>query len=79
MEVFLEDEKEKLRPLPQERFEIKYQSFATIMQNGHVQLRQDKNYYSVPYQYVKKKSETIVYQINGRDLLQIQSVSHSSK
>ena len=25
------------------------------MQNGHVLLSQDKNYYSVPYQYLKKK------------------------
>lgn len=55
LELFLEDEKEKLLPLPQGRFEIKYQSFATVMQNGHVQLSQDKNYYSVPYQYIKKK------------------------
>ncbi len=53
--LFLEDEKNHLRPLPQERFEIKYQSFATVMQNGHVQLSKDKNYYSVPYQYIKKK------------------------
>ncbi len=58
-ELFLEDEKEKLRPLPQERFEIRYQSFATVMQNGHVQLSQDKNYYSVPYQYVKKKTKLL--------------------
>lgn len=54
-ELFIEDEKDKLQPLPQERFEIKYQSFATVMQNGHVQLSQDKNYYSVPYQYLRKK------------------------
>jgi hypothetical protein len=54
-ELFLEDEKEKLRSLPEARFEIKYQSHATVMQNGHVLLSQDKNYYSVPYQYLKKK------------------------
>jgi transposase len=54
-ELFIEDEKEKLRPLPQNRFEIKYHSFATVMQNCHVQLSQDKNYYSVPYQYIRKK------------------------
>ncbi len=54
-ELFTEDEKDKLKPLPQERFEIRYQSFATVMQNGHVQLSQDKNYYSVPYQYIRKK------------------------
>lgn len=54
-ELFIEDEKHELQPLPQERFEIKYHSVATVMQNGHVQLSQDKNYYSVPYQYLKKK------------------------
>lgn len=54
-ELFLEDEKHNLRPLPQARFEIKYQSHATVMQNGHVLLSQDKNYYSVPYQYLRKK------------------------
>lgn len=59
LDLFLEDEKQTLLPLPQERFEIKYQSFATIMQNGHVQLSQDKNYYSVPFQYVKKKAKLL--------------------
>ena len=54
-ELFLEDEKQKLHPLPEARFELKYQSHATVMQNGHVLLSQDKNYYSVPYQYLKKK------------------------
>jgi len=44
-----------LAPLPLERFEIKHQSFATVMQNGHVLLNTDKNYYSVPYQYLRKK------------------------
>ena len=58
-EIYLEDEQQKLHPLPQDRFEIKYQSFATVMQNGHIQLSQDKNYYSVPYQYVKKKAKIL--------------------
>lgn len=55
LELFTEDEKNELAPLAQERFEIKYQSFATVMQNGHVLLNVDKNYYSVPYQYLRKK------------------------
>ena len=54
-DLFLEDEKPTLRPLPATYFEIKYQSFATVMQNGHVHLSRDKNYYSVPYPYIKKK------------------------
>ena len=29
------------------------------MQNGHVQFSQDKNHYSVPYQYVKKKAKLL--------------------
>jgi len=55
LELFLEDEQKELSPLPQDRFEIKHQSFATVMQNGHVLLNADKNYYSVPYQYIRKK------------------------
>lgn len=55
LDVFTEDEKQELRPLPNKHFEIRYQSFATVMQNGHVQLSEDKNYYSVPYQYIRKK------------------------
>ena len=55
LELFIEDEQKELAPLPQNRFEIKHQSFATVMQNGHVLLSADKNYYSVPYQYLRKK------------------------
>lgn len=61
-DLFLEDEKQSLRALPQNRFEIKYQSFATVMQNGHVQLSEDKNYYSVPYHYIKKKTKLLYTQ-----------------
>ena len=54
-DLFLEVEKEALSPLPQKRYEIKQQSFVTVMQNGHVCLGEDKHYYSVPYQYIRKK------------------------
>jgi len=53
--LFDEVEKQQLAPLPQSCYQIKYQAFATIMQNGHVYLGQDKHYYSVPYQYIRKK------------------------
>jgi hypothetical protein len=58
-ELFIEDEKDKLMPLPQERYEIKQFSFATVMQNGHVMLAKDKHYYSVPYQYIRKKVKLV--------------------
>jgi len=53
--LFNEVEKQALMPLPVERYELKQQSFGTVMLNGHVYLGQDKHYYSVPYQLIRKK------------------------
>lgn len=53
--LFEEIEAHKLSLLPEHRYEIKQQSFATVMQNGHVLLSEDKHYYSVPYQNIRKK------------------------
>jgi transposase len=55
LQLFKEVEKEKLGLLPVERYEIRQMSFGTVMQNGHVLLSKDKHYYSVPYQYIRKK------------------------
>lgn len=54
-ELFTEIECEELRPLPADRFEIKNQAICTVMQNGHILFGPDKHYYSVPYQYLRKK------------------------
>jgi len=54
-DLFEEIEAHKLSLLPQQRYEIKQQSMATVMLNGHVLLSEDKHYYSVPYQYIRKK------------------------
>jgi transposase len=54
-DLFNEVEKQELSPLPQKRYEIKQQIYVTVMQNGHVCLGADKHYYSVPYQYIRKK------------------------
>ena len=54
-EMFNDLEKEALSPLPVDRYEIKQLAFATVMQNGHVPLSKDKHYYSVPYNYIRKK------------------------
>ena len=53
--LFNEVERQALRPLPDRHYELKQQSFATVMLNGHVLLSQDKHYYSVPYQFIRKK------------------------
>jgi transposase len=54
-EIFTEVEQQTLSPLPLKRYELKQQSFATVMLNGHVYLGQDKHYYSVPYHFIRKK------------------------
>lgn len=54
-DLFDEVEQQELSPLPLTRYQIKQQSFVTVMQNGHVYLGADKHYYRVPYQYIRKK------------------------
>lgn len=54
-DLFVELEKQQLGPLPLTRYEIKREARVTVMQNGHVLLGVDKHYYSVPYQYIRKK------------------------
>lgn len=59
-ELFLQEEKNLLKPLPAERFEVKYTVKAKVQKNYHVTLGQDWHHYSVPYQYIGKQT-TIVY------------------
>jgi len=54
-----EHEKSCLSPLARERFEIKQYKLITVLQNSHVQLRENKHYYSVPYRYIGKKVKLI--------------------
>jgi len=54
-EFFEEVEANVLAPLPAERFEIRSYIQATVLQNGHVSLKEDRHYYSVPYTYIRKK------------------------
>ncbi|OFY75573.1 MAG: transposase [Bacteroidetes bacterium RIFOXYA12_FULL_33_9] len=55
LQLFSEYEQQELSALPQERYEIKNLAFSTVQQNGHILLSKDKHYYSVPYQYIRKK------------------------
>jgi transposase len=54
-QLFEETEKGVLQALPPHRFEFKRRQIATVASNGHVCLREDKHYYSVPFQYLGKK------------------------
>jgi transposase len=48
-------EKERLKSLPKEAFELRKYQQAKVHPNCHVVLSQDKHHYSVPYEYVGKK------------------------
>ena len=53
LELFLEDEKPLLSPLPATCFELSDWKTATVQFNYHISV--DKMLYSVPYEYIKKK------------------------
>lgn len=53
-------ERTHLKPLPQERWELKEYLHVKVMKNCYVQLHKDRHYYSVPYQYIGNKVK-IVY------------------
>jgi hypothetical protein len=56
---FETQEKALLSPLPNEAFEVKKSSSAKIQRNYHIYLGEEKNFYSVPYQYVGKQAQVI--------------------
>ena len=53
LELFTKYEKQALLPLPAEKFDLTDIRTAKVHPDCHIQI--DKNYYSVPYQYVGKK------------------------
>lgn len=58
-QLFDTHEKHLLAALPADRFEIKTSKEVTVMKNGHVQIRADKHYYSVPYRFIGKVVKVI--------------------
>jgi transposase len=54
-QAFEEVELQALQPLPKERYEIRKTNLVTVMKNSHIQLREDKHYYSIPYRYIGEK------------------------
>jgi transposase len=59
-EFFLANEKHLLNPLPAENFEIKHYAQYKVAKNNHIQLSQDKHYYSVPYTWIGT-TVTVIY------------------
>ncbi len=56
---FEEQEKSLLKALPSEPFCKKKVVILTVQRNYHVQLSEDRHYYSVPYQHVGKKVKVL--------------------
>lgn len=59
-ELFEQEEKSLLSPLPMEHFSLKQVVQAKVQINYHVTLGQDMHLYSVPYRYARKQTR-IVY------------------
>ncbi|MBC8430283.1 MAG: transposase, partial [Desulfobacterales bacterium] len=59
-ELFDKIEKPVLKPLPKERYAIKHSRELTVQFNYHIELREDRHYYSVPWQ-LKGKRVRVVY------------------
>ncbi len=58
--LFEEVEKRALTPLPTEKYPSKTIKVVTVQINYHVELRDDKHYYSVPYYLRKRGKKTTV-------------------
>src|SRR5690625_276724 len=52
-------EKPALQELPRQAFQIKKYASLTLRNNCHIQIREDRHYYSAPYAYARKKVQVI--------------------
>jgi transposase len=57
LDLYQSQEKEVLTPLPDQLFHIKKYRSLTLQKNCHIQLTEDKRYYSAPYAYIGQKLE----------------------
>jgi hypothetical protein len=58
-QLFEHLERQYLRPLPTEPFVWKHQRELTVQKNCHVQLTDNKHYYSVPYRHIGRKVKVL--------------------
>jgi transposase len=59
-EIFSSCERSLLKPLPAEPFTVRHTTRAKVQKNYHVELGEDKHFYSVPYRYIGQQT-TLVY------------------
>lgn len=58
-DLFIQTESDLLSSLPSQPFNLRKTVTATVQRNYHIQLGEDKHYYSVPYTYVGKKVQVL--------------------
>jgi hypothetical protein len=58
-ELFEQEERSLLAQLPSHRYEIKTVKELTVMKNNHIQIWEDRHYYSVPYRFIGRKVKVI--------------------
>jgi len=59
-QLFEKTEEQILKPLPKQRYAIKQSKDLTVQFNYHIELREDRHHYSVPWQ-LKGKRARVVY------------------
>jgi transposase len=58
-ELFEREERALLRPLPKDRFEIKYYLNLKLGGNNHVYIKREQHYYSAPYRFIGQQCNVI--------------------
>jgi transposase len=68
-------EKHTLTPLPINGFELKKYLEVTVQKNCHIEVREDRHYYSVPHRYIGKKVRVVYTQSTVTIYFQGESVA----
>jgi transposase len=58
-QLFEQEEKHLLSPLPLYPYHIKQSKEITVMKNGFIQLWEDRHYYSIPYRFIGRKVKMV--------------------
>lgn len=66
-QLFTQEEKPFMQPLPESPFELKHQILAKVQRNYHITLGENHHHYSVPYQHIGK----VVSVIYDTDVVEI--------
>ena len=58
-ELFEREERQLLRPLPKDRYEIKYYLKLTLGSNTHVHIAREHHFYSAPHRFIGQRCKVI--------------------